>query len=81
VIDGDYYDMNLDNEKDFKVKLNFKATISYKIKAEDRNLAHKKAYNKFMDTPSSEILKNSTIDDFFIETSIDGWDGSDMLHD
>jgi len=33
--------MNLDNEKDFKVKLNFKATISYKIKAEDVRLVIK----------------------------------------
>ena len=73
--------MNLDNEESYKVKLNFKATITYNIKAKDRNLAHKKAYNKFMDTPSAESLQNSSIDDFFIETSIDGWDGSDMLHD
>jgi len=68
-------------DKEFEVRLYYKAFIDYKIKAEDRNAAHKKAYNKFMDTPCSETFNKSQVEDFFIETSIDGHDGSDVLHD
>ena len=64
-----------------EVKLTYKATKIYVVKAEDVAQAHKKAYNEFLDTPPHDILNNSYIEDFFVETSVEGPEGSDMLHD
>jgi hypothetical protein len=33
-----------------------------------------------MDMGETEILNSSQLEDFFIETTIDGDEGSDMLH-
>jgi len=66
---------------EWEVKLYFKASKLFKVKAEDRASAHKAAYDTFMDTAETDILKESVITDFFIETQIEGKDGSDMLHD
>ena len=51
------------------------------IKAEDSINAHKAAYNKFLDSNPEEILEGSEIEEFFVETSIDGPEGGDVLHD
>jgi len=71
----------MSEKQEFEVRLFYKAFVDYKIEADDRVEAHKKAYNKFMDSPCSETFNNSQVQDFFIETSIDGYDGSDVLHD
>lgn len=67
-------------DKEVKVKVCYKAFKYIIVNAKSREDAHKKAFNSFMDMPETEILKNSEIDDFFIETSIDGPQGGDMLH-
>ncbi len=67
-------------DKEVKVKVCTKAFKYIIVNAKSREDAHKKAFNSFMDMPETEILKNSEIDDFFIETSIDGPQGGDMLH-
>ena len=71
----------LDYEKpEFKVKVLFKAFNIITVKADSREEAHKAAYNKFMDESETRTLSESSIDDFFVETTIDGEEGSDMLH-
>ena len=67
-------------DKEIKVKVCYKAYKYIMVNAKSREEAHKKAFNSFMDSPETEILEGSEIDDFFIETSIDGPDGGDMLH-
>ena len=52
--------------------------IRYRSRKEGETL--NKAYNEFMDSPVSDILSESQIEDFFIETEIEGEEGSDMLH-
>jgi len=66
---------------EFEVKIYFKALKKVVIKAEDRESAHKLAYNNFLDSSPNEIFSDSEVADFFIETSIDGPEGSDMLHE
>ena len=66
---------------EIKVKLIYKASKYFIVSADTREEAHKKAYNEFMDSPVSEILSESQIDDFFMATEIEGEEGSDMLHD
>ena len=63
-----------------KVKLIYKASKYFMVSADTREEAPKKAYNEFMDSPVSDILSESQIEDFFIETEIEGEEGSDMLH-
>ena len=50
------------------------------VKADTREEAHKKAYNDFMDSPSDAIFIASEVELDFVETQIDGPEGSDMLH-
>ena len=69
------------DKSEIRVKLIYKASKLFVVKADTREEAHKKAYNEFMDSPVSEILSESQIEDFFIETEIAGEEGSDMLHD
>ena len=69
------------DDPEFEVKIFFKASKKVKVKACDRNSAHKAAYNKFLDSSPNEIFSGSEIADFFVETSIDGPEGSDMLHE
>ena len=69
------------DKPEFEVKLYFKALKKITVKAEDRTSAHKAAYNKFLDSSPSDIFCDSEVADFFIETSIDGPEGSDMLHE
>lgn len=68
------------DKPEIPVKVTFKAFKYITVKADTREEAHRMAYNKFMDTPENEIVLNSQIEDFFIETTIDGDEGSDMLH-
>lgn len=70
-------------KKEYEVRLYYKACVKYKVLANNRNEAHKNAHAQFMDSPSNRTLSNSDIDnvnEFFIETVIDGADGSDMIH-
>ena len=69
-----------DDKPEWVVKLNYKACKTFTVKADTREEAHKNAYNTFMDMAEKEILDGSQIEDFFIETSIDGPEGGDMLH-
>ena len=70
------------DKPEWEVKLYYKAlNRSYVVKADTREEAHKLAYNEFLDANPDEILKKSEIEDFFIETTIDGEEGSDMLHE
>lgn len=69
------------DKPEFEVKIFYKALKKVKIKALDRESAHKAAYNQFLDSNPNEIFSDSEIADFFIETSIDGPEGSDMLHE
>ena len=66
---------------EIEVKLIYKASKLFKVKADTRVEAHKKAYNEFMDSSADTILINSEVELDFVETSIDGEEGSDMLHD
>ena len=69
-----------DGDQIFDVKLSYRATKISRVRAKSSQRAHKKAYNEFMDTPQNRIFEDSCLEDFFIETSIGGEDGSDMLH-
>ena len=73
--------MNDFDKPEFEVKIFFKALKKVKVKAGDRNEAHKAAYNKFLDSNPIDIFSDSEVADFFVETSIDGPEGSDMLHE
>ncbi len=66
----------------YQVKLTYNAYKIYDIEAKSMEVAHKKAYNTFMDSHMSEILEDSTVDviDFGVETNILGEKGTDMLH-
>ena len=70
-----------DEDYIFNVKLSYKATKFISVRAKSSQQAHKKAYNEFMDTPQDKIFEDSHLEDFFIETRIEGENGSDMLHD
>ena len=66
---------------EWEVKLLYKASKIFIVKADSREEAHKLAYNSFLDANPEEMLLSSEIADFLIETSIDGESGSDMLHE
>lgn len=68
------------DKPEIPVKVMFKVFKYIKVKADTREEAHRLAYNKFMDTPEQEMITNSQLEDFFVETTIDGDEGSDMLH-
>ena len=69
------------DKPEFEVKIFFKAVKKVRIKAYDREAAHKEAYNAFLDSSPNDIFSDSEVADFFIETTIDGPEGSDMLHE
>lgn len=69
-----------DEDHIFNVKLSYRVVKIICVKAKSPQRAHKKAYNEFMDTPQDKIFEDSHLEDFFIETRIEGEDGSDMLH-
>jgi len=69
------------DKPEWEVKLFYKALKTFTIKADSREEAHKLAYNFFLDANPKEMLSNSEITNFFVETSIDGEHGSDMLHE
>ena len=69
------------DKPEFEVKVFYKAVCVLKVKADDPPQAHKMAYNIILDSNPDEIFAISEIEDFFIETSIGGEDGSDMLHE
>jgi hypothetical protein len=67
---------------EYIVKLTYSACKIYKVEAPSMEAAHKKAYNTFLDSNLNEIFTDSTIEvnEFAVETSVDGKDGTDMLH-
>ena len=69
------------DKPEWEVRLFYKALKNYTVKADTREEAHKLAYNEFLDANPETILKESEIADFFIETAIEGEEGSDMLHE
>lgn len=69
------------DKPEFEVKIYFRALKKVKVKAYDRDDAHKIAYNSFLDSNPNDIFADSEVADFFIETSIAGPEGSDMLHE
>ena len=66
---------------EWEVKVYYRALKRTTVTANTKERAHKIAYNDFLDTRPDVILKNSEIEDYIIETIIDGDKGSDMLHD
>tara|TARA_B100000809_G_scaffold246550_1_gene274632 strand:- start:381 stop:608 length:228 start_codon:yes stop_codon:yes gene_type:complete len=68
------------DKPEIEVKVIYKAFRYMTVKADTREEAHKRAYNSFMDMGERDIFGGSQIEDFFIETSIDGPEGGDMLH-
>jgi hypothetical protein len=69
------------DKPEWEVKLFYKAQKSFFVKADYREEAHKLAYNAFLDANPEELLSESEIVDDFIETAIEGEEGSDMLHE
>ena len=69
------------DKPEWEVKLFYKALKNYVVKADSREEAHKLAYNDFLDANPDELLGESEIADDFIETTIEGEEGSDMLHE
>jgi hypothetical protein len=65
----------------WEVKLYYKAYKKFFVKADTREEAHKLAYNEFLDANPEQMLSESEIADFFIETTVEGDEGSDMLHE
>ena len=68
------------DKPEVEVKLFYKASTVMTVRADTREEAHKKAYNDFMDSPSDAIFIASEVELDFVETQIDGPEGSDMLH-
>ena len=68
------------DQPETEVILFYKARKKFIVKADSREEAHKKAFNLFMDSSPSEIFNESEIENDFVETSIEGEDGGDMLH-
>jgi len=66
---------------EWEVKVYYRALKRTTVTADTKERAHKIAYNDFLDARPDVILKNSEIEDYIIETIIDGDKGSDMLHD
>jgi len=69
------------DKPEWEVKVYYKALKRVTVKADTREEAHKLAYNGFLDASPDQILSESEIEDFFIETTIEGDEGSDMLHE
>jgi hypothetical protein len=69
------------DKPEWEVKVYYKALKKVIVKADTREQAHKLAYNEFLDANPEQILRESEIEDFFIETTIEGDEGSDMLHE
>ena len=68
------------DKPEVEVKLFYKACTVMTVRADTREEAHKKAYNEFMDSPTDAILVASEVELDFVETTIEGEEGSDMLH-
>ena len=66
---------------EWEVKVYYRAVNKTTVTADTKEQAHNIAYNNFLDARPDEILKNSEIEDYTIETIIDGEKGSDMIHD
>ena len=66
---------------EWEVKVYYRAVKKYTVTADTKERAHNIAYNDFLDTRPDEILKDSEIEDYTVETIIDGEKGSDMLHE
>jgi hypothetical protein len=69
------------DKPEWEVKLFYKALKKFVVKADTREEAHKIAYNAFLDANPKEMLNGSEVADDFIETAIEGEEGSDMLHE
>ena len=66
---------------EWQVKVYYRAVNKTTVTADTKEQAHNIAYNNFLDTRPHQILQDSEIEDYTIETIIDGEKGSDMLHD
>ena len=55
------------DKPEFEVKIYFKALKKVVIKAEDRESAHKLAYNNFLDSSPNEIFSDSEVADFLLK--------------
>ena len=66
---------------EWEVKVYYRAVNKTTVTADTKEQAHNIAYNNFLDTRPDQILQDSEIEDYTIETIIDGEKGSDMLHD
>ena len=66
---------------EWEVKVYYRALKRTKVTADTKERAHKIAYNDFLDARPDQIFKDSEIEDYTVETIIDGEKGSDMLHD
>tara|TARA_R100000008_G_C3437949_1_gene92935 strand:- start:163 stop:393 length:231 start_codon:yes stop_codon:yes gene_type:complete len=69
-----------DKNNEVPVKIVFSVAKTVVIKANAHEDAHKAAYEMFMDTPFSEMLDESYLENFEIETRTDGPDGFDYIH-
>ena len=65
----------------YNVKVYYRACKEFTVKKEGSWKAHREAYNLFMDSSPKDTLDASTIDYSLVETSIEGDEASDMLHD
>ena len=66
---------------EWEVKVYYRALKRTKVTADTKERAHKIAYNDFLDARPDQIFKDSEIEDYTVETIIDGEKGSDMLHE
>ena len=66
---------------EWEVKVYYRALKRITVTADTKERAHNIAYNDFLDTRPDIILESSEIEDYIIETIIDGEKGSDMLHE
>jgi hypothetical protein len=62
------------------VKVVFVISKTFFIEADTHEEAHKKAHMKFMDTPIENMVEDSILEHFEIETKTDGPDGFDYIH-
>ena len=62
------------------VKIVFVVAKTFLVDAKTHEEAHKRAYERFMDTPLENMVEDSILDNFEIETKTDGPDGFDFIH-
>ena len=65
---------------DIPVKVVFSVSKTFLVRASTHEEAHTKAHMKFMDTPIENMVEDSILEDFEIETRTSGPDGFDYIH-